>query len=141
MSKCIGWREWVSLPGLGIKRIKAKVDTGAKTSSIHARDIEVFKEKNTRWVRFRIYASPAFKKSPILAQAKLVDYRRVKSSSGHVSQRPVIRTVIMLSDRAWLIELTLTNRAEMGFPMLLGREAIKKRFLVDPDKSFLQGRP
>ena len=140
MSPCIGWREWVALPGLGIKKIKAKVDTGARTSSIHAHDIEIFKEKSVRWVRFKIYAAPSVKKSQILAQARLVDYRRVKSSSGHVSRRPVIKTVVTLGAKAWLIELTLNNRDMMGFPMLLGREAIKRRFLVDPDKSFLQGK-
>lgn len=138
--KCIGWREWVALPELGIKKIKAKVDTGARTSSIHAHDIEIVKEGHARWVSFKIYSTHKSKKSSLSAHSKLVDLRRVKSSSGHVSLRPVIKTEIILGKQTWTIEVTLINRDMMGFQMLLGREAIKKKFFVDPDKSFLKGR-
>lgn len=133
----IGWREWVSLPKLKISRIKAKIDTGAKTSSIHAEDIEFLTVKGKDFVRFTLYPMQGnhLKKKRITSE--VVDYRRVRSSNGLSELRPVILTDISMGRRTWLIEITLTNRDLMGFRLLLGREALKNRFIIYPGKSFL----
>ncbi len=133
----IGWREWVALPDLGVSRIKAKIDTGARTSALHAFDVEVVRRKGIDVVRFKVHPFQRDYRSTVVAQSPLIDEREVKSSSGHGTLRPVIRTRIRLGDRVWSIELTLTNRDAMGFRMLLGRSALRKRFLVDPGASFL----
>lgn len=137
----IGWREWVGLPDLGIERIKAKVDTGARSSSLHAFDVQEIERQGEKWVRFKIH--PVQRKSDwfVLAEAAILDYRSVRSSSGRVSLRPVIKTRIRLLGVVWPIELTLANRDEMGFRMLLGRQAFRRRFLVDGGRSFCGGRP
>lgn len=132
----LGWREWVALPELGIAAIKAKVDTGARTSSVHACDVVRFVRDGSERVRFRILAG---KGSPEV-ESELVDLRPVRSSGGHVTERPVIRTAIEVASRRWTIELTLASREEMGFRMLLGREAVRGVFLVDPGRSYLAGR-
>lgn len=137
----IGWREWIHLPDLGIEAIKAKVDTGARSSSLHAYDIERFRRGGRRYVRFKVHPLQRDFRTTVRTEAPLVDLRKVRSSSGAVSLRPVILTTIELLDQAWEIEVTLTRRDQMGFRMLLGRQAMRGRFVVDPARSFLGGRP
>lgn len=136
----IGWREWVALPGLGIPSIKVKVDTGARTSSLHAWDVEEQRRGSKRLVRFCVHPEQRNARHAKIVEAPLVEHRRVRSSNGQVQQRPVVLVEIELMGRRWPVELTLTNRDEMGFRMLLGRQAIRGRFLVDPGRSFLNGR-
>lgn len=134
----IGWREWLSLPSLGVARIKAKIDTGARTSALHAFDIHEFESNSHQFVRFKLHPQQRRTDETIECTAPLVDRRLVKSSSGHTSLRPVILAPVCLGNFNWLIELTLTNRDEMGFRMLLGRQAIGDRFVVHAGKSFIQ---
>lgn len=137
----IGWREWVSLPQLGIDQVKAKIDTGARTSAIHAFDIDYFDEGNGLMVRFKIHPLQRDTGVTIQAIAPLLEKRHVRNSGGHAQERPVIKTPIALGNQRWDIELTLTNRDVMGFRMLLGREAVRRRFLVDPGDSYLMSAP
>lgn len=136
----IGWREWVALPQLGITRIKAKVDTGARSSSLHAIDVDLFRRAGEPWVHFKV--SPIQRNSRFIVSAEMpvLDFRPVKSSTGHVTQRPVICMEVELMGTRWPIEVTLASRHKMGFRMLLGREAVRGRFLVDANRSFLGGR-
>jgi hypothetical protein len=133
----IGWREWVSLPDLGVEWIKAKIDTGAKSSSIHAWDIEV--DDGAGEVQFNLYPQQDDESFVVAVHAALVEHREVRSSNGEVDVRPVIRTPTLVRGHAYDIELTLTSRDEMGFRMLLGRSAIRRRFLVDAGRSFVGG--
>ena len=137
----VGWREWVALPELGIRAIKPKIDTGARSSSLHAYDVETFVRGSRTWVRFRIKPLQRNRTHVVATEARVVDFRKVKSSSGHVSLRPVIRTDLEMMGQRWPIELTLANRDSMGFRMLLGREAIRERFLVDAGRSYYGGKP
>ena len=137
----IGWREWLALPDLGTQWIKCKVDTGARSSSLHAFDIEFFDRDGVRWVSFEVHPWQRSAMDAVRAEAPLADLRSVKSSSGKSEERPVIRSRIVLAGQEHEIDLTLTLRDEMGFRMLLGREAMRKRFLVDPGSSYLAGRP
>ncbi len=137
----IGWREWIKLPELGIDKIKVKVDTGARSSALHAWNIEEFKKGGQLWVRFRVYPLQRDNQFTIQAEARILEYRSVRSSSGKSSLRPVIVTPVEILGETWPVELTLANRDAMGFRMLLGREAIRHRFLVDPGKSWYGGRP
>ena len=137
----IGWREWVGLPGLGIKTIKAKVDTGARSSSLHAFDLEEFERDGDKWVRFKLHPVQRGNEKIVEAEAKVLEFRSVRSSSGNVAMRPVIVTSVELLGITWPVELTLANRDEMGFRMLLGREAFRRRFLVDAGKSYYGGKP
>ena len=134
----VGWREWLALPDLKIAMIKAKIDTGARSSSLHAFDVTEFRQGKTVWLRFTIAPSQRSLTDSIVAEAPLVEYRSVRSSSGHQSYRPVIRTTIQLGELKWSAEITLSNRDEMGFRMLLGRQAIANRFIVDSGQSFLE---
>lgn len=133
----VGWREWITLPQLGIDRIKAKIDTGARTSALHAFDVEPYQKYNGQYVRFKIH--PIQKDETILIEcnAKVFDQRYVTDSGGHKELRFIIKTSIVLGEMNWLIEITLTNRDTMGFRMLLGRTAMKQRLIVNPSKSFL----
>lgn len=135
----VGWREWLSLADLGIARIKAKVDTGARTSALHAFDMETFEVEGAVWVRFRVHPIQRDPGTIVEAAAPLIDQRWVRSSSGRSTLRPVIRTEVVLGEKRWPIVLTLVRRDLMGFRMLLGREAVRHRFLVDPGRSFLAG--
>ncbi len=131
----IGWREWVSFPELKIKTIKAKVDTGAKTSSLHVSNVKVFKRTNK--VTFTIHPAQRQRYPVINAKADYLGERSIKSSNGETSIRPVIETKLQIGSRSYSIELTLMNRDLMGFRLLLGRSALKERYLVDSGKSFL----
>jgi len=137
----IGWREWVSFPELGIEKIKSKIDTGARSSALHAYTIEPYKTKSGK-LRVKFMVHPLQKNNKILVacHADVVDQRTIKSSSGQKELRTTILTKLRLGEEEWPIELTLTNRDTMGFRLLIGRTAIKKRFLVDPQKSFLAGK-
>lgn len=135
--KIIGWREWVSLPDLGVKKIKAKIDSGARTSSLHAFDLEFFSKKGKDYVRFEVHPLQSNDRKSVKTQAEVIEYRNVKSSNGQVSRRPVIITDIDLLGELWPIEMTLSNRDEMSFRMLLGRESFRGRFLLDAGNSFL----
>ncbi len=135
----VGWREWVAMPALGIDRIKAKIDTGARTSTLHAFDIEVLKYRGRDVVRFKVHPLQRQSRRVIVCQADLVDERIIRSSSGHSSLRPVIMTRLQVGPCTWDIELTLTNRDKMGFRMLIGRQAIRKHLLVHPGRSFILG--
>jgi len=137
----IGWREWVALPELGIPRIKAKVDTGARTSSLHAWDVEEFQLDGTAMVRFSVHPVQRDNDLEVRVEAPITDRRRVRPSTGKAELRPVVTTVVELLGMRWEVELTLTRRDSMGFRMLLGRQAIRRRLLVDPGRSFLCGKP
>lgn len=138
--RVIGWREWVSIPPLGIKRIKAKIDTGASSSSLHAYDIEVMDDLDQQHVQFKI--QPLQKNHSVVLQAKVPihDFRKVKSSNGQTTIRPVIRTSIVIFGRKHEIDVTLFDRAKMGFRMLIGREALRERFVVDSSRSYCAGK-
>lgn len=138
--RVIGWREWVSLPGLGIETVKAKVDTGARTSSLHAFAVQELRRGKHELVRFKLQPEQRSANHAVWAEAPLCDRRTVTPSSGHAELRPVIVTTIELLGERWEVELTLTRRDAMGFRMLLGRQAIRGRFLVDPGRSYLNGR-
>lgn len=134
----IGWREWVALPELTIPKVKAKIDTGARSSALHAYDIEPLTQQGKSMIRFKVHPYQRDSQQVVVAQAELIDERPVKNSGGHVEQRPVIQTPIRINGSEWLIELTLTNRDVMGFRMLLGRQAVRERFLIDAGRSYLQ---
>ena len=136
----LGWEEWVALPELGLPAIKAKVDTGARTSALHAFYVEPFGAQRSRKLRFGIHPVPRREDIAIECTARLIDRREVRSSNGEREQRYVIETPIRIGTRQWPIEVTLTNRKAMTYRMLLGRQAIAGDILVNPSASFLQPR-
>lgn len=136
----VGWREWVGLPEIGIGRIKAKIDTGARSSALHAHDIRYVRRGGKRIVKFRVHPVQKDDRTFVEAEGEWVEERKVRSSSGTVTLRPVIRTALEIGGRRWPMELTLTRRDAMGFRLLLGRQALKGRCRVDPGKSFLTGK-
>ena len=136
----LGWREWISLPDLGIDKISAKIDTGANTSSLYATHIKVIEINDEEFAKFRVtYGKPGHRKFST-TQAPLVGFRKVRSSSGETEERPVIKTSICIMDQCWKSEITLTSRQSMQYPMLLGRACLRKRFIVDPSKSHLSAK-
>ncbi len=137
----VGWREWVRLPDMGIERIKAKVDTGARSSSLHAYDLQYCDRRGANWVRFKVHPIQRSTVQEVRAEAAVLDFRSVRSSSGKATLRPVIVTNITLLGSTWPVELTLANRDAMGFRMLLGRQAFRRRFLVDGGNSYYGGKP
>jgi hypothetical protein len=136
----LGWREWAALPDLGVDAIKVKLDTGARTSSLHAFDLTRFERGGTEMVRFEIHPHQRSDEDAIGVEAEVVEERWVRNSGGQRELRPVIETVIRLGSERWPIELTLTRRDEMGFRMLLGRQALRRRVVVDPGTSYRAGR-
>jgi len=132
----LGWREWLSLPDLGIRRIKAKVDTGARSSCLHALQIEEFRRARRDWVSFVIEVEPSRLEQRV---APVVDRREVRDSGGHRTVRPFIRTQVCLANNCWPIELNLAARGDMLFSMLLGRTAMLGRYMVNPKLSYTKG--
>jgi hypothetical protein len=137
----IGWREWIALPEWGVEHVKAKIDTGARTSSLHAFDLEWFERDGGPWVRFEVHPWQRTTLEPVVAEAAVCETRDVKSSSGRVDHRPIVKTVIRIAGVDVPSEITLTRRDEMGFRMLIGREALRRRFVVDAGRSYVGGRP
>lgn len=133
----VGWREWVKLPELCDIPIKAKIDTGARSSAIHAWKISPFEKDGQAWVEFELHPKQDDNNTRQLARARVIDSRKVRSSTGHTQTRYVIETTLELAGHRWPIELTLTNRDEMGFRMLVGRTALRPHALVNPNTSFL----
>jgi hypothetical protein len=133
----LGWREWVQLPELTKHRIKVKVDTGAQTSALHATDIRIVRIGTKKWVRFSIQPHQKSPKPQLRVKAELVEKRHVRSSTGDLTHRPVIRTLLRINGTEKPIEITLVNRDMMGFRMLLGRQAIRGDYVVNPSRSFV----
>lgn len=133
----IGWREWIALPELGVTAIKAKIDTGARSSAIHAFHVETFSRNGKHRVRFQMHPFQRSASKTITAEAEILDEREVRNSGGHAEKRIAILTTVELQQQRWPIELTLTNRDVMGFRMLLGRAAVRGNFLVHPGRSYL----
>lgn len=137
----IGWKEWVSLPDLKVPAIKAKIDTGARTSALHTFHIEPFKKDGMNMVKFHIHPLQRKKDIVIICTKQVVDKRIVRDSGGHEEERYVIMTNLLLGGKKWRIEVTLTDRDDMMFRMLLGRTAIRhKNIKINPDKSYLTGK-
>jgi len=135
----LGSQEWCRLADLGLPAIKARVDSGAKTSSLHACNINTFQRDGAQWVTFEVHPIQKNRKVAVVCEAPVIDRRAVRSSTGDSEKRYVIRTPLTLNQQTWDIELTLTNRDSMGYRMLLGREAMSGRLLVDPDANFCLG--
>lgn len=136
----LGWREWAALPDFGVKGIKVKLDTGARTSSLHAFGLERFQRDGVDMVRFEVLPEQRSREGRIEVEAVVTDERWVRNSGGERELRPVVETEIRIGEDSWPIELTLTRRDEMGFRMLLGRQALRKRAVVDPGSSYRAGR-
>lgn len=137
----LGWREWVSLPEHGVEWMKAKVDTGARTSSLHAFGIEAFTRDGVPWVRFEVHPWQRSTGGVVTVEAPVLDLRWVRSSSGERERRHVVSLPVRVAGQTTTVEVTLANRDAMGFRMLLGRQALRPRFLVDPGRSYLGARP
>lgn len=135
--KIVGWREWVRLPDLKINKIKAKLDTGARTSALHAHKVTPFTKDGAAYVRFFVHPLQRRKDPDIKCVALVIDHRTITDSGGKREERPVIRTLLRIGKSRYPIELTLTNRDQMGFRMLLGRQALRRRYLIDPSRSFV----
>ena len=137
----MGWREWIALPDFGVDAIEVKVDTGARSSALHAFESVRFRRGGRRMVRFKIHPFPRNLNVTMEVVAELQGVRKVRSSSGRQELRPWVLATVEYGGQRWPIELTLTARDAMGFRMLLGREAIRGRFNVDPDRSWIGGKP
>ena len=137
----LGWREWLALPDLGVSRIKAKIDTGARTSALHAEDIRIIRRRGgERVVKFTVLPDQRSHDGAHEVEAPFVGYRKIRSSNGRVENRPVIATTADVGGVLWDIEITLTRRSLMGFRMLLGRQALRTRARIDPARSFVTRR-
>ncbi len=138
MTLILGWREWVSLPNLDLKAVRTKIDTGAKSSALHVSDMQIFDRDGRKWVRFGLQLKRSRKRLHYCG-AEVIDEREVTDSGGHATIRPFIRTTVGLGEHHFSVEVNLTNRSQLLFPMLLGRTALSGRALVDPSASFLLG--
>jgi hypothetical protein len=137
----LGWREWVSLPDLGLPHIKAKVDTGARTSAIHAFALSTYQQGDEERVEFRMHPNQKDVETVVVCDAAVIDKRVVTDSGGHKEERLVIETTLQIGEHAWPIEATLTARDDMLFRMLIGRTAMKGRAVVNPGRSYVIGKP
>ena len=135
----LGWRELVRLPELGLPWMRAKIDTGARTSALHASDIELFELDGTEYARFKVHPKQRNFEQVVEVEAEVVDHRHVRSSGGNLTYRPVIRTQVEIKGKNLPIELTLICRKKLKFRMLIGREALEGNFLVDSGRSYLGG--
>jgi hypothetical protein len=136
----LGWREWVDLPELGLADIKAKVDTGARTSALHAFELRTCEEDGKKRVEFKMHPNQRDRQTVVVCTADIKDEREVRDSGGHLENRWVIETPVSIGGETWSIELTLTARDDMLFRMLLGRTAMRGRAIVDPSRSYLAGK-
>ena len=137
----VGWREWVALPGLNIPAIKAKIDTGARTSSIHALDVARIRRDGSDLIAFTLLPLQRTERVKVRCEAPLIDIRKVTDSGGHAEQRYFIETELSLGPKQYTMEMDLTERPGMLFRMLVGRRALAGHWIVDPAQSFLHGRP
>lgn len=140
-STVAGWREWVCLPQVGVDWVKAKLDTGARTSALHAFHVEDLERDGVPWVRFSIHPWQRSAADESWAELPVHDRRVIRSSTGHQQERYVVLMDVALQGRTVTAEMTLSRRDQMGFRMLIGREALRQGFLVDPGRSYLGGRP
>ena len=136
----LGWREWVALPELGLSRIKAKIDTGARTSALHAFELDSFSRDGKEWVRFKIHPKQQRTDIEMVCESPIRDRRVVRDSGGHEELRIVIRSLFQIGPSSWPIDMTLTSRDDMRFRMLLGRAALHGRVFVDPSRSYVASR-
>ena len=137
----VGWREWVALPSLGVPWIKAKIDTGARSSALHAFELEVVEVAGKPVARFVIHPWQRSSDDAVEVEAPVIDLRTVRSSNGTSERRPVIVTPLRIGEQTLAVEVTLTRRDHMGFRLLIGRQALAHGLLVDPERSFACGRP
>lgn len=137
----LGWREWVALPGLGITALKCKVDTGARTSALHAFSVEPFERDGQDWVKFGVHPHQNELDTEVWCEALIKDKRVVTDSGGNKTERYFIETELVLGDQRFMIDLSLTSRDTMRFRMLLGRVAMENRFVVDVSQSYCQKLP
>jgi hypothetical protein len=137
----LGWREWIELPDLDIPRIKAKIDTGARTSALHAFHVEPFTREGQAWVRFCIHPLQGDTARVVQCEAPVKDRRVVRDSGGHEELRYVIDTEVKIGEDRFRAEMTLTDRDTMAFRVLLGRTALRARYVIHPGRSYLQGKP
>jgi hypothetical protein len=135
----LGWREWLALPDLGIHAIRAKLDTGARSSALHVDSMETFQNAGREWVRFTV-ATGTDDGDAMLVESAIHDRRPVTDSGGHTTERIFIRTRLRLADKLLMVEMNLTSRRNMLFPMLLGRTALRRHFLIHPGRSFVLGK-
>ncbi|HSE12120.1 MAG TPA: RimK/LysX family protein [Rudaea sp.] len=136
----LGWREWLALPQFGIAAIKAKIDSGARTSSLHVESLDEYEQDGRPWLRFSVLTGRRGE-PPVCCAVPAADRRAVSDSGGHVTLRWFIRTEVELAGQRWESEMNLTGRHDMLFPLLLGRNALSGRFLVDPAAAYRCGRP
>lgn len=136
----LGWREWLGLPELGLPRIKAKIDTGARTSALHAFQVATFTRDGDLWVSFSVHPRQGRSSPAVECEARVLEQRSVRDSGGHEETRYVIETLLEIGGLSYTTELTLTNRDNMRFRMLLGRTAMRGRYTVDPGRSYLLSR-
>ena len=131
----LGWREWVFLPLYNNFKLKAKIDTGARTSSIHATNIQIYQKDGSQMVKFQIFQSKSF----LDIDTKLVSYKKIKSSFGQTETRPTVHMKIQIGKETWLTEITLAHRSKLTYPMLIGRGSLKKKHIIHSHRSYLTG--
>lgn len=136
----IGWREWVGLPGLGGAVVRAKVDTGARTAALHAFGLELFEKDGTEYARFAIHPDHQSPGPAVIVETPVLGHRLVRNPGGRSEERPIIKTKLTIGRYRVTAEVNLTRRDNMGMPMLLGRQTVRRRFLVDPGRSYLIGQ-
>ncbi len=131
----LGWREWVFLPSYNDFKLKAKIDTGARTSAIHATNIQIYRKNLSEMVKFQIYQSQSF----LDIDTELISYKKIKSSFGQTEIRPTVHMKIQIGAEIWLTEITLAQRAKLTYPMLIGRNSLNKKHIIHSHKSYLAG--